>query len=839
MSDGGGIDEGALRVQATVVVQAVRTFAGWAGRNLDSQWWVRLPAGIAEVASLLANPGQSPNWFDVVEPIVRRASSLADGRSTPPTAPTPGARLESVLATVGLRRGEARPVFPLAPLGEFARDELFPEAPARPGDSGALFDDFMAEWRDVAGGSDISAVATGMTLLAKYAWCVPAPGSRDVSLADHARVTAAIAACLWEVRAEHDQRLALIGGDVSGVQAFLYRITSAGALQGLRGRSFYLQLVEEAVGQYLLRRWHLPVACRVMEAGGHIYILAPARVLADVPRARGHLAQAFFDHHGGDLFVGLAGVEIGASELGDPRVLEERFARLGEALSRAKRRRGEGLEPEQLAKGLFTPRKVGGLDHQFCRICDRPISGAQAVAPAGGDRNARTCALCLGLQELGGRLRRGSVMVTWPTAPSITVPTQSGDEDDDASSGWGTSQWNGVLGALGLGVRVLDARNGLIGRHLRGVPTDVEASVLRLQDTDLPKAAEAARDLGLVAAVPGFRLLAQSTPNAPDGRAIADFGDLADAATGSRYVGFLRGDVDNLGSIVLGGLRDRGADHANRGTLARRVALSMSLRLFFEGHLSWLCQNSGAALGKAAHVKPDSLYLIYAGGDDLFIAGAWDATARVALAIDEALGKYAGGNPAVHLSAGLAMGHAKYPLSAGAHDADDAQKKAKDHRRLVAPGALPHDKDAIHLFGRTIGWEHLKPAIDLADTFIVAVRGSRDTAPRGFLRLALQIVNLEQKERERQCKLDDADRRASERDGKAARTPRLREGQAALGRWFALAAYHLSRAKRPGNKGAPPRVDPALVQAVEALLVNSTGIDTLAVAAQWADLAVR
>jgi CRISPR/Cas system-associated protein Cas10 (large subunit of type III CRISPR-Cas system) len=265
----------------------------------------------------------------------------------------------------------------------------------------------------------------------------------------------------------------------------------------------------------------------------------------------------------------------------------------------------------------------------------------------------------------------------------------------------------------------------------------------------------------------------------------------------------------------------------------------MSLRLFFEGHLSWLCQNSGAGLGKVACVKPDSLYLIYAGGDDLFIAGAWDATARVALAIDEALGKYAGGNPIVHLSAGLAMGHAKYPISAGAQDADEAQQKAKDHRRPGVADALSHEKDAIHLLERTIGWEHLESAIELADKFVKAVRGTSDTAPRGFLRLALEIVNLEQKERKRQAKLDDDDRRAAERDGKPARTPRLREGQAAWGRWSALAAYHLSRARQSDKKGGRPRVDPTLVKAVDDLLVSSTGIDTLAVAAAWADLAVR
>ena len=80
----------------------------------------------------------------------------------------------------------------------------------------------------------------------------------DISLYDHLRTTAAIAACIGHeltTETEVDRGAqstrpiqknqttticALIKGDISGIQNFLYHIQSDGASNQLRGRSFYL-----------------------------------------------------------------------------------------------------------------------------------------------------------------------------------------------------------------------------------------------------------------------------------------------------------------------------------------------------------------------------------------------------------------------------------------------------------------------------------------------------------------------------------------------------------------------------------------------------------------------
>ena len=91
----------------------------------------------------------------------------------------------------------------------------------------------------------------------------------DVSLFDHSKITAAAAAALYlylkenfpdrwvrEILKEEitegweDENFSpflLIGGDLSGVQRFIYTISSKGALKSLKGRSFFLELLVDCV----------------------------------------------------------------------------------------------------------------------------------------------------------------------------------------------------------------------------------------------------------------------------------------------------------------------------------------------------------------------------------------------------------------------------------------------------------------------------------------------------------------------------------------------------------------------------------------------------------------
>jgi CRISPR-associated protein Csm1 len=107
-----------------------------------------------------------------------------------------------------------------------------------------------------------------LALIQNLAWCLPSSAymqSHNVSLYDHARMTAALSAILCDLPGKDLQTIEgdpvkciipaamLIGGDLSGVQDFIYTITNKGATASLRGRSFYLQLLTEAATHFILR----------------------------------------------------------------------------------------------------------------------------------------------------------------------------------------------------------------------------------------------------------------------------------------------------------------------------------------------------------------------------------------------------------------------------------------------------------------------------------------------------------------------------------------------------------------------------------------------------------
>jgi CRISPR-associated protein Csm1 len=68
----------------------------------------------------------------------------------------------------------------------------------------------------------------------------------------------------------------LVCGDFSGIQDFIYNIVSAGAARGLRGRSFYIQLlVRWGVGISVTPVGVVSNCTRIYSSGGKFYLLLP------------------------------------------------------------------------------------------------------------------------------------------------------------------------------------------------------------------------------------------------------------------------------------------------------------------------------------------------------------------------------------------------------------------------------------------------------------------------------------------------------------------------------------------------------------------------------------
>ena len=85
-----------------------------------------------------------------------------------------------------------------------------------------------------------------------------------------------------------------------------------------------------------------------------------------------------------------------------------------------------------------------------------------------------------------------------------------------------------------------------------------------------------------------------------------------------RKLGILRMDVDNLGSIFQSGLSKE------KSSLARYASLSRSFDYFFSGYINNIVMQEE---------NVDKSFIVYSGGDDLFIVGEWNTTIRIAKTI--------------------------------------------------------------------------------------------------------------------------------------------------------------------------------------------------------------
>ena len=571
-------------------------------------------------------------------------------------------------------------------------------------------------------------------LLQRYTWCIPSAyynSVPDVSLYDHSHMTGALAALLCErddatltklgtaTLSDSDEEIALlVGGDLSGVQDFIYTITSRGATPGLRGRSFYLQLLTEASVRLVLRRLKLPLANLIYAGGGNFYLLARAKDVDKLREVQLEISQTLLRHHQGALYLAIAHQEMHARDFFNGGV-SELWKSLGQTLSTAKLQRFRDLG--QGIKGIFEPQGNGGNEEKQCQVCglehpDTVVVDQTETSPQG----TRKCPGCLSYEVLGDALRKARYL-TLNTFEPIRALRDMGKCSE-------------ALAELGMGISLHDDAADLL------VPkAETAQTVLALDDEDagatVPSLAHRATGRRMfVNVTPTItphelaKAAARGVTDLPEGirhDIVKPFSVMVDESTGIKRLGILRMDVDNLGDLFASGL-------GKRATLSRIASLSATVTLFFEGWISQLAREVDTALNdRHEPVRRNKLYSIYSGGDDLFFVGSWDVVMALAQRIRADLARYAGGHPGIHVSGGLVLVGAKYPLAQAAQDGHHAEQQAKGLERVISnkPHTLlpEHDqkvgmaaetlenpivvikrkKDALTFLGKSLPWEQI------------------------------------------------------------------------------------------------------------------------------------
>ena len=627
-------------------------------------------------------------------------------------------------------------------------------------------------------------------LLQRYTWAMPAPlltsdkGSSPASLYDYTRVSAALAVCLEQRSTTSDSVCWLLGGDLSGVQDWLYTFGSRGAAKNLRGRSFYLQLLMEIAAHSLLDDLGLPLANLLYVGGGNYYLLLPDNAVTEVPRLRTALSQKLLSMHGGALYVALAAAPLSEATLRgtDGRSIGEAWDEVNRLLNREKARRFAELSDEEMARAIGMPIEGTGFLRDSCAVCRRPIAKTERRRPL-DDAGTTECGLCLSFEDLGNRLRGAEFLaIAQLTEPETPGPVFS---------------WQQGLRQLGYDVQLLrhaeDLAAGDEDEAWRDPHGDYTTIYYWRQDPEtnhFPGSVDADRTIW------SFRPLAQCIP-ITESRAIATFDELT--SDGIPRWGVLRMDVDNLGSIFRGGIPS--------SSLCRVVGLSGLMRLFFEGHVPRLAESINQER------QEPRMYLMYAGGDDLFIVGGWSDLPHLAKSISSEFSKFACDNPQVTISGGISIAlDSNYPLYQAARSAGDAEQIAKDR----------DGKNALAFLGETLGWFTQYDTVDKRVRQLVEWTERGGLLPRSFL-MSLRAIDAEWRQW------------TAQESGPGHRYAHANT-ELYLGPWHWHMVYSLTRsAERTKDSDLKRRVN----ELVDSLLSESTEIFAIGLSARWAELLTR
>lgn len=538
-------------------------------------------------------------------------------------------------------------------------------------------------WQRQPGWINLPPEAYFTTLLAflrKHLWCVAAdPQSPDVPLYDQLRLVSALAACLApRINSKTDQPIALVArGDLSGIQNFIYRIARPEAetehvAKRLRGRSFYLSLLVEVAVDWLLRELNLPPNCALFVGGGRFDLLLPLAAQGQLMELSSQLEDWLLREFQGELGVHIVTCEARPIDFADMRSV---YQTLDERLERSKRRKWINHITDEM---FLTPEQ--NVWH-VCRICQlTPL-------PEPG-----TCRQCSQHARIGKHLPHAAQLMYCYGNERLEL-----DEEQIVQ-----------FAGSPFGVRVAIVRHDDAARSF--LQTGGVKTVYQLNDT-----AHFAQD-GVGSS---FRFLANVAPRAleriklPDDQPIEKddvlhFEAIAELSTGAKRLGILKADVDFLGLVMSEGLASEQAE-GTRPTIGRVAALSSMLEVFFAGHLNRICmalfdewKTAQAQLPEPERnvlaAKVNGLfYVMYSGGDDLFVVGPWDQTLKLAQRIHDEFTAFTGNNPNLTLSAGVAQVKPRYPTQKFAELADEAEKAAKNAGR-----------DRVTAFGQTVAWsEHL------------------------------------------------------------------------------------------------------------------------------------
>ena len=473
---------------------------------------------------------------------------------------------------------------------------------------------------------DMDFINSYLEMLERTTSYIPVSGSGDekvdISVYEHIKQSIAVGSSLYEYLTENDRikdqeklyhspeefykekSILLYSMDFSGIQSFIYgQYGKEEVLKNLRSRSFYLEILMENVIDELLEKLELSVANLLYAGGGHAYF-----ILANTQRTKTLLSdfdadiKAWMqDTFGIDLYIGSGYCECSCNDLQNKPdgAYSNCFREVSGAVSQNKLRRYGASQIKALNKG----KKTDG--ERECKICHSSYNLNENGV----------CSLCDGFAKLSKDILNREIFTVVSDKEKGILPIYK----------------NGYLS--GGNIKRKDGEEYL--------NTNKKILIRAYSKNGVYKGKDYVKTIYV-----GDYHNADTLEN------------LVKDGVGIKRLGVLRGDIDNLGKAFVGGFEK------SKQTLSKSAAFSRKLTQFFKYDINNILRNPVYKIpfsdGEAENTDR-KIAIIYSGGDDVFVVGAWKDIIEFGVDLYNNLKEYTQGTLTV--SAGLGIYMQKYPIS--------------------------------------------------------------------------------------------------------------------------------------------------------------------------------
>lgn len=604
-----------------------------------------------------------------------------------------------------------------------------------------LWDKFLNDFEKLPDGNPESFIFSIIHLLKIYTWYIPAStvDYPDNSLFEHLKTTGAMAECLSTYNEEVSNAFKDLGknriavedshypvmlfcGDISGIQPFIYNISNKSAMKGLKGRSFYVQLLAESIAKEVLQKTTCSSISQIYAAGGKFYLLLPNtnRVKMNLEEYKKQLESTLWEQHQGKLAVNMSWIGFNMKQrknnvlsvfTEDEPELEKEvgdlWGKLAIKTSEQKKRRFQNVILKSYAS-FFEPQGKGG-NVAVCSVSGEELNDQDIVQLNIEDieQEGHDFSTSIVSKRVYNQIQIGKALYNAKYLADL-IP--------GSDRGYKTGQetfWE-ISGST--------------------MPHSVQNWITIDWDEQinlLPNGFTPHEDCGL-----GFRLYGGvRMASHKNGKSLKTLEELCLKENNSENVsadklGVLRLDVDNLGNLFMNGFRGN-ESQPSRATFSALATLSALFDQFFSGYINRLRNSEKYA---------SFVNIVYSGGDDVFAVGRWDKIIEFAIDLRNAFREYVCNREDISISGGVAIIHPKFPIAKGAEIAGELEDYAKANEFIIDSKII--EKNSLNLFGVSLNWKYEIPFVVSCKDDLVVWIFYKNFITKGFLMKMFEYYQL-------------------------------------------------------------------------------------------------